>query len=187
MIVAGDFNQNIDSTEMKQLHSKIGVEDLYHRHYNILLNEIDKTHISRLTPIDSIAASEGAMEFVEGLKLINDNNIAFSEHCAYVVYFNIEEYFNAQLSYHDEINHIIINLSKRSYREKFCKALEDHLNRWQIEGLTFDNLRLSCQQIEHLDAMITTVLNNTQKSVEGPKQNVLYSKKKEKCREALIY
>ena len=79
------------------------------------------------------------IEFIEGSKLINYNDITFSDYHTHIVDFNIEEYFNVQLSYDDELNHIILNPSKRRRREKFCEALEDYLNRWQIEGLMFDN------------------------------------------------
>ena len=44
--------------------------------------------------IDLIAVSEGLIEFVEGSKLIHHNEIIFSDHRAYIIDINIEEYFN---------------------------------------------------------------------------------------------
>ena len=44
--------------------------------------------------MDSIAVSEGLIEFVEGSKLIYHNKITFSDHRAYIMDINIEDYFN---------------------------------------------------------------------------------------------
>ena len=77
---------------------EIGVEDAHSRINNIDLKQLDKTYINRLKAIDSIAVSEGLIEFVESSKLIYHNEIIFSDHRAYIVDINIEEYFNNQMS-----------------------------------------------------------------------------------------
>jgi hypothetical protein len=85
--------------ERKDVHSRIN---------NINLKQLDKAYINRLKAIDSNAVSEGLMEFVEGLKLIHHNEIIFSDHRAYIVDINIEDYFNDQMSSWDKINHVML-------------------------------------------------------------------------------
>jgi len=43
--------------------------------------------------IDSIAVTNGILEYVEGCKLLGNNKIVYSNHRAYVVDIVIEEYF----------------------------------------------------------------------------------------------
>ena len=115
IIVAGDFNQDISSLEMRKFFSEIRVENTHHHQNNIPLDEIDETQTNGSTPIDSITVSEGIMECIEGAKLINHNDIFFSNHRACIIDFNVEEHFNVQLSYYDEINHAQLNPSRRSH------------------------------------------------------------------------
>ena len=48
----------------------------------------------RSTLIDSIAVTNGILEYVEGYKLLGNNDIAYSDHRAYVVDIALEEYFS---------------------------------------------------------------------------------------------
>jgi len=75
-------------------------------------------------PINSIAATHGILEFIEECKLLPYNEVIFSDHRAYVVNINLEEYFNEQLSQWDKINKVILNPSQCSHRKKFVEELE---------------------------------------------------------------
>ena len=59
---------------------------------------MDKTYIGGSTPINSIAASLGLLEYVEGSKLMNHNDIVLSDYRGYIVDINFEAYFHEQLS-----------------------------------------------------------------------------------------
>ena len=76
---------------------------------------MDKTSKKGSQTIDSIAASEGVMEYVEGSKLLDFNDIVFTDHRRYITDVNIEEYFGTQLSNYDKINHVVLNPSRRSH------------------------------------------------------------------------
>ena len=90
--MAGDFNQNIQSYEIQQFFTEIGVQD--HSQYNqILLENLDKTYIYGIYPIDSITRLEGICEYIEGYVLIGNNEIVHSDYRANIIDFNIEEYF----------------------------------------------------------------------------------------------
>ena len=79
-------------------------------------------------PIDSIAVSEGLMEFIEGLKLLSHNEIVWSDHRAYVIDVNFEDYFNEELNRWDNINHMMLDPAKQSHRIKFVEELEEQLD-----------------------------------------------------------
>ena len=97
-IVVGDFNQHIGSNEMETFFFAIGAEDAYARLNNVNVNALDKTYAHRSNRIDSIALSEGIMEYEEGTKLLEYNNIVFADHRAYLLDVNMEEYFDENSS-----------------------------------------------------------------------------------------
>ena len=45
-------------------------------------------------PINSIAASVRLMPYIEGYKLLNNNDILYSDHRSYLIDVNLEEYFD---------------------------------------------------------------------------------------------
>ena len=70
---------------------------------------MDKTYIGRSTLINSIVASPGLLEYVEGLKLMNNNDIILSDYRRYIVDINFKVYFNEWLSQWDKINKVVLN------------------------------------------------------------------------------
>ena len=71
----------------------IGVNDIHYQQNNILIDQLDSTNIKGSSPIDTIAYSNGLVEFVEGCKLVGNNEILFSDYKAYTIDINLEEYF----------------------------------------------------------------------------------------------
>ena len=78
-------------------------------------SELDKVYVYGSSHIDSIAVSEGLIEFVEGLKLIPHNEIVQSDHRAYIIYVNLKYYYNDKMSSWDNIDHVILDPAKRSH------------------------------------------------------------------------
>ena len=78
---------------MKQFYEVIRVNDIHYRYNRILVEELDKTSMRGSNPINLIAASEGVMEYVKESKLLDCNKILYSDHQAYIVDINFEEYF----------------------------------------------------------------------------------------------
>ena len=115
IIIAGDLNQNVNANEIRQFFTDLGVDDVHSRINRIENKDLDKTQVPRSNPIDLIAALEGLMEFIEGSKLLSHNEIVWSDHRAYVIDVNFEDYFNEELSRWDNINHVILDPAKRSY------------------------------------------------------------------------
>ena len=181
VIIAGDLNESANSNDIKKFFTEIGVEDVHSRINNIPLKEMDKTYINGSNSIDTIAVSEGIMEYVEGVKLIAHNEIVTMDHRAYVVDINMEEYFSDEFSQWDAINHAMLDPARKSYRIKFVEELENQLDRHQIENLIENFQNPSHQQIEYFDEIIISILNKATKKVEGQRQNIPYSKAKAKC------
>ena len=86
-------------------------------------------------PIDLIAVSEGLIDFVEGSKLIPHNEIVWSNHRAYIIDINLEDYFNKEMSSWDNINYVNLDPAKKSHRLTFLVELEEQLDRHQIKSL----------------------------------------------------
>jgi len=59
--------------------------------------------------------------------LVEYNKIINSSYRGYLVDLDIVEYFRNLNNFHDKINEIILNLSKRSYRKNFLKAIESYI------------------------------------------------------------
>ena len=59
---------------------------------------MDNTNINEKYPIDSLVATYGILEHIEGYKLVNNNEIIYSNHRRYVINTNLEEHFKNQFS-----------------------------------------------------------------------------------------
>lgn len=181
VIIAGDLNESANSREIKKFFREIGVEDTHSWINNIALEEMDRTCINGNNPIDAFAASEGLIEYAEGIKLAPRNEIVNSDHRACIADINIEDYFDDEFSYWNSINHVLLNPAKKSHREKFLEELEMQLDFHQIETLIENCPNPACYQIETIDEIIALVLNKVTKKVEEQRRNVPHSARKAKC------
>ena len=78
---------------MQQFYREIGVVDAHSYSNNILLEQLDKTFIRVLLPIDSIVILSRDMNYVEGVKLLDYNEFVMSDHHCYLLDMSIEDYF----------------------------------------------------------------------------------------------
>ena len=90
--------------------------------------QVDNTYKYGSKPINSIAATNRIMNYIEGSKLMNYNDIVELDHHTYMIDADIEEYFKDEFSRQDNVNRVMLNLAKRSHREKFNEVIEDELN-----------------------------------------------------------
>ena len=86
---------------------------------------MDKIYINRLKTIDSVAATSGIIEYIKGCKLLVDNEVVYLDHYTYVFDIALEDYFDKYLDNWDQVNRVMLNPSRRSYREIFLKVLEN--------------------------------------------------------------
>ena len=73
----------------------------------------------------------------------------------------------------------MLNPSRKSHRATFYKDLVNQLNIYNIEE-SLIKTSLSNQEIENIDKVVTRMLNEARKKVEGQLRNILYSNKKVK-------
>ena len=151
---------------MQEFYNEIGVQDVHSMHNRIPLKELDSTNINGSKPIDSIALSSGVIDFIEGAKLLGNKNVIITDHRAYMIDFNMEEYFQDQFSSFVGVNRALLNPSRKSHRNVFVEELENQLNTCNIEQQLLKP-SLTCHEIEKVDECITTVLNVARVKVEG--------------------
>ena len=86
----------------------------------------------------------------------------------------------------DQVNRVIINPSRKSYRETFLEELDDQLATHQIEN-TLNEMMISAthQQLEAIDELIKRILNTATRKIEGMKRNTPHSKEKQNRRAVL--
>ena len=78
--------------------------------------------------IDSIAASEGLMPFIEGFEAIEFDEKTSSDHSGHVVKLNLENFYNENLNEINQSNRSKLYSSRRSNKEIFILKIEEELN-----------------------------------------------------------
>ena len=95
------------------------MRDIHQSHNLILEKIIDKIHIRGSKYIDSAVMTQNLLDFVEGSKLLEANEVTISDHRALLIDINLEEYFEETMSSWDQINRCVLNLARRLHRIKF--------------------------------------------------------------------
>ena len=117
VLIMGDYNQDVIIREIKDFFQELKVQDIYQSYNLIADKELDCTYIGGSSYIDSIAGTQNILDFVEGSKLLEANEITISDHRKFVIDINIESYFGESFSGWDQIYKRVINLARRSHRE----------------------------------------------------------------------
>ena len=99
LILAGDLNQDVNSSKVQQFFAEIGIEDVHSRINQIPRSEMDKTFMRGSKAINTLTVSEGLFKFIEGSKLQSHNKIIPSDYRFYIVDIDLEDYFNEEFSY----------------------------------------------------------------------------------------
>ena len=154
---------------------------------NIELDQMCKTCIDGSRPIDAVHASNGIMEYAEWCKILSNNAILESDHRSYLVDIALDEYFEDEFGEWDQVKKVILNPCRRSHREIFTTEIERQLEIYQLED-ELERMDRDCanKDIETIDNLITKMLNEATRKVEGIKRNIPYSHKKEKVRSKVL-
>ena len=120
--------------------------------------------------------------------MLSFEEIVFSDHRSYVIDVNLEEYFEDTFSSWDKIDKVLLNPSRKSHQEKFCKVIEEQLDMYQLENQIHRIAQCPTKAaIECVDETITRTFNNARKKVEGMKRGILYSAEKARVRDTILY
>ena len=170
IIIAGDYNQDLNDNDVRKFHDAINVHEIHPIINDVQINQIGKTYKNGSKPIDSIAATSGILEFIDGCELLGYNEVVETDHRSYVIDISLEEYFNDEISEWDNINRVMLNPARRSHREKFFQELENQLNIYNVEN-DLNRMEISCShnEIEVVDEIMTRMLQVATKKVEGMK------------------
>ena len=188
IIIAGDYNQDISSKEITKFYEDIGVRDIHQSMNMRYCERSDSTYKHGSKQIDSIAATNGIMNYIEGCRLMNYNEIIESDHRAFIVDIDIEEYFKDEFSGWDNINRVMLNPARKSHRQKFKEVLEEQLEIYNLEEeLEVMKGTASYHQMEVVDQTITRMIKEAIKKIEGMKRNIPYSSRKKKGWSKVIY
>ena len=94
ILIGGDYNQYLNDNEIKRFHEALEVHKIHPIVNAVPIHSIGKTYKNGSKPIDSIAATSGLIEYVDGCKLLGYNDVVESDHRSYVIEIAIEDYFN---------------------------------------------------------------------------------------------
>ena len=149
IIIGGDYNQNLNNNEVKRFQEAIGIYEIHPIINNVQINQIGKTYIHGSNPIDSLATSQGIIDYIDRCKLLSNNDIIELDHYSYIIDVALEDYFDDELSEWDNINKVLLNLARRSHREKFIEELEHQLEIYNVEN-DLNRMEILClnQEIE---------------------------------------
>lgn len=147
-----------------------------------------KTYIHGSSPIDAVYASNGIMDYVDGCKILPNNEIIEADHRSYLIDIALDEYFEDEFGEWDEVNKVILNPSRRSHREIFVTEIERQLEIYLLEN-ELERMNRDClnEEIEKIDELITQIFREATKKVEGIRRNIPYSHEKEKVRSKVLY
>ena len=83
--------------------------------------------------MNSVATTKGLIQFIKGFLLLEWNEVIITNYRSYIIDINLEEYFQDQFTKWDEINKIILNLSRKSYHIKFVKYIEELIEAYHLQ------------------------------------------------------
>ena len=182
------MNQDARSMEIQQFFNEIGLSDVHIRINKIEFENMSSTNKNGSKPIDTIAATEGIIEHVEGCKLLSHAEVVMSDHRSCVIDVNLDEHYEECFSSWDQIDSVKLNPSRRSHKEKFCEALEEQLEEYELENkIHHVEWCPTIEEIEYIDKAITEILHNAMKKVEGIDRKIPYSATKARVRDTILY
>ena len=102
VILAGDFNQDLQGEQMKMFMRENGLVEVYHTINNIEEDHRDNTHKTGSKQIDAVMATDGLIESIVGSKLTEFNEIINTDHRRFIVDIDIKKYFAVDSSSYDQ-------------------------------------------------------------------------------------
>jgi len=180
IIIAGDFNQDIDGDQMRKFMRENGLFEV-HEMVNETDNYLkDRTQENSTKQIDAVLATEGVLQTIRESILIDFKEIIDTDHRGFIFDININEYFTIEASMYDKIENNNLDPTKRSHRIKFIEKLDEYIEQLNLVELVESkcNRVITNQEIERLDETISFVLDSARRYVEGIRKNIPYSIKK---------
>ena len=149
-MIEGDYNQEIESNEVKQFFAQLQLQDVHQNFNEIELSQMDHTHNRGTKCIDSIDVTPDLIKHVKGSRLFEKNEIVNTDHRHYVIDINLEECFQDEFSGWDKIERVILDPNKRTDRGKFNEFVDETLGFFPLES-TVQNVNISIVTHKNLE------------------------------------
>jgi len=169
IIIAGDFNQDIDGDQMRKFMRENGLFEV-HEMVNETDNYLkDRTQENSTKQIDTVLATEEVLQTIRESILVDFKDIIDMDHRDFIFDLDIKEYFTIEASMYDEIETNTLDPTKRSHRIKFTEKLDEYIEQLNLVELVESkcNRAITNQEIERLDETISFVLDSARRYVEG--------------------
>ena len=102
---------------------------------NIKPKEKDLIFIRDSKCIDSVMASESILEYIEGCRLVDYNEILLTDHIEYLFDINMQEYFNSKSFNISKIDSSKLNSKWQSHRNKFAEKVDELIELTNLQGI----------------------------------------------------
>ena len=156
---------------------------LYEIHQE-LTNEEDSTrdwtYKNRSKQIDTVFGTESVVRVARGSKIIDFDQVIITDHWGFLIDIDVNGYFNLPASTYDQSASRKLNPGNRIHRKQFQETLEEYINQTKLmEKITsICRGRVTIEEMNVLNELITYVLTAARKRVEGIIRNVPYLKNK---------
>ena len=124
--------------------------------------------------------TESVVRVARGSKIVDFDEIIIIDHQGFLIDIDVNEYFNLPASTYNRSASRKLNPGKRNHRIQFMEALENYINQTKLleKIISICSGRVTSEEINVLDELITYVLTAARKKVEGIARNIPYSKTK---------
>ena len=112
IIIAGDFNQDIQGERMQRFMRENGLLEAHELANNIEDESRDNTQKTGSKQIDAILITEGLSHLIKGSKITEFNEIINVDYRGFLVDLNVKEHFNIESSTCDDIQNNTLNPNK---------------------------------------------------------------------------
>ena len=150
---------------------------------------MEVTYKYRAKYIDTIAATAGILEIVDGCEITNFKEIIYIDYQRYIIDFNLKAYFKLETFHIDCNEGSMLDSSRKSHRNKFIEKAEELIESFRLID-TFNehcNEYASREMLDKLDKEMISILNIVRKHVKDLKRKVPFSKAKLKTRAKVLY
>ena len=128
VMIGGDYNQDIASTEVQQFFNELQIKDVHQMTNVIEIKEMDHTHSRGTKCIGSFAETCNVRKHIEGCSIYQTNEIINTDHRSHAIDVNLEDYFLEEFSEWDKIERGVMDPNKRTHREKFNELMNEALD-----------------------------------------------------------
>ena len=125
VVVAGDFNEDVNAKNIQEFVVEMGLYEVFGEVHEVDENDRDGTFECGTKCIDYVLVSEGMLNVVEGIELIECNEIVDSDHRGYLTDLNLEMHFEEDFNKEQEIEQRLLNPNKRTHRF-FLKCVKNY-------------------------------------------------------------